>query len=120
MSAPRARSPPRIPGRCPGSEVRADHNGGRAVDEDEGAVGELVEQCVVETAPARRRVDPLTVKLRVDRVRSDLAGVESEPDLAEAVVVFAPAEGTRAMAGGQCRRLVEEEQLGVAARLHEG
>ena len=73
----------------------------------------MVELC------ARHGVDALTVQLRVDRVRADLTGMDRAPDLAEAVVVGAPAERTRAMTGGEGGRLVEEEELGEAARLEQ-
>ena len=68
---------------------------------------------------ARAGIDALGVQLRVDRVRSDLAGVSVAPDLAEAVVVLAAAERARAMSGGEGGRLVEEEELGEAARLEQ-
>jgi hypothetical protein len=59
------------------------------------------------------------VELCVDRVGSDLAGVKLAPECDEAVVVLAAAEGARSMPCGQCRRFVEEEELGEAARSHE-
>ena len=65
---------------------------------------------------ARARRDALAVQLEVDRVGSGLARMELAPDLAQAHVVGAPAERARAMAGGERRHLVEEEQLGEAAR----
>ena len=63
-------------------------------------------------------VDALGVQLRVDRVRSDLAGWTCARS-AEAVVVLAPAERARAMTGGERGRLVEEEELGEAAGLEQ-
>jgi hypothetical protein len=59
------------------------------------------------------------VQLDIDRVGSDLAGMEAPPERDEAVVVLAVAERTGAMPGGERGRLVEEEQLGEAAGLHE-
>ena len=63
--------------------------------------------------------DPLAVELRVDRVGSDLTRMQLGPDRGEAVVVLAAAERAWAMPGCERRRLVEEEQLGEAARLQE-
>lgn len=45
--------------------------------------------------------------------------MNAAPDLAEADVVVAPAKGAGAVPGGERRRLVEEEQLGETARLHQ-
>ena len=64
--------------------------------------------------------DPLRVKLRVDRVRSDLSRVKLAPELNEAVVVSAAAERAWTMSGRERRRLVEEEQLREAAGLEQG
>src|SRR6185437_3659558 len=47
-----------------------------------------------------------------------LAAVQAGPDRAEAVVVLAPAERARAVAGGERGGLVDEEELGELARLH--
>ena len=71
----------------------------------------------VEAVAARPRFDPFGVELRVDRVGADMAGMERAPDLAEPVVVLAPTEGARAVAGREGRRLVQEEQLGEPAGL---
>src|SRR5439155_20482520 len=63
--------------------------------------------------------EPIRVELGVDRVRPDLPGVEIPPDPHQTVVVLAPAQRARAMPRGERGRLVEEEQLREAARLHE-
>ena len=70
-------------------------------------------------APLRpgRGIDALRVQLRVDGVGAGLGWVELAPDRAQALVVRAPALGAWAMAGREGGRLVEEEQLRVAARL---
>ena len=47
------------------------------------------------------------------------ARVRFAPRAQEALVVLPPATGARAVAGCHGRRLVEEEELGVAARRHE-
>src|SRR5207248_11259176 len=54
----------------------------------------------------------------VDRVGAGLAAVQAGPDRAEAVVVLAPAERARAVAGGERGGLVDEEELGELAWLH--
>jgi len=66
------------------------------------------------------RIDPFAVELGVDRVGTELTGVTLAPGLPEPLVVLAPAERTRAMPGGKRGRLVEEEELREATRLHEG
>ncbi len=86
---------------------------------DEGAVREIAQACPVEPARPRPGIDALVVQLGVDRVRTDLAGVEPAPDRAEADVVLPPAEGARTMARREGRRLVEEEELREEARLEE-
>ena len=68
---------------------------------------------------AARRIESLGVELRVDRVGSDLARMQVAPDRDEAVVVLAPAQRARAVAGGERGRLVEEEELRVPARLQQ-
>ena len=68
---------------------------------------------------ARGRVDALGVQLRVDRVGSDLAGVQPGPQRGEAVVVAAATEGAGTVPGGERRHLVEEEELGEEPGLHE-
>ena len=68
---------------------------------------------------ARFGIDALAVQLGVDRVGSDLAGVELSPDRRETVVVLAAAERTWAVAGSEGSCFVEKEELGVAARLKE-
>ena len=76
---------------------------GLAVEQDERAVRELVERRLVVALPSRAGVDALGVELRVDRVGSDLAGMQLAPDRGEAVVVRAAAERARAVAGGEAR-----------------
>ncbi|MET0512129.1 MAG: hypothetical protein ABW135_10680 [Thermoleophilaceae bacterium] len=56
---------------------------------------------------------------RVDGVGAGVAWVELAPDRAQALVVRAPALGAWAMAGREGGRLVEEEQLRVAAGLQQ-
>ena len=87
--------------------------------EHEGAVGQLVERRGVEAALSRLRIDSLSVQLLVHRVGSALARMELRPDRHEAVVVGAAAERARPVAGGEGCRLVEEEELGEAAGLHQ-
>ena len=64
-------------------------------------------------------LESLLVELGVDRIGARLPGMKLAPELAEANVVLAPAERTRAMSGGESRRLVEEEELREPARLKQ-
>jgi len=73
----------------------------------------------VVTLPARGESDALLVELRIDRVGSGLARVHVAPDRDEAVEVLAAAQGAGAMPGREGGRLIEEEELGEAARLEE-
>ena len=66
---------------------------------------------------ARRWIDTLAVQLLVDRVGTALVWMQRAPDLDEAVVVGSAAERARAMSGRERGRLIEEEELGEAARL---
>ena len=59
------------------------------------------------------------MQLRVDRVGAPLPGMPLAPDLPEADVVLVPAERARSVPGGECGRLVEEEELREPAGLHE-
>ena len=61
--------------RSPAQQIGAENEARRAVREDERAVGELVERCFAVELRAGDRIDALAVKLRVDRVGSDLAGM---------------------------------------------
>src|SRR4029077_13280685 len=107
-----------IPRDGPAQEARAEHEPRVTVEQDESAVGERVERCIVMALPARV-CDALGVELRVDRIGSDLAGVQLPPQRAEAVVVLAAAERAGAVAGREGGRLVEEEELREAAGLQE-
>ena len=82
----------------------------RPLLQDEGSIRELVERRVVVPLRARAGIDALAVQLRVDRVHSDLSGMERAPDLREAFVIRSPAERAGAMTGGEGGRLVEEER----------
>src|SRR6185312_1076686 len=86
--------------------------------ERERAVRERREPGLVSAVGARLGVDALAVQAQIDRVGACLAVVQTGPDRAEAVVVLAPAERARAVAGGERRGLVDEEELGELARLH--
>ncbi len=59
------------------------------------------------------------MELDVDRVGSDLAGMQITPDRDQTVVVLAPALRTGTVARCQRGRLVEEEELRVTAWLEE-
>jgi hypothetical protein len=100
-------------------KLGSEHQAWFAVTKDEGAVREFVERCFVAELYALRRIDAFTVQLRIDRIGSDLAGMELAPDCQEAVVVSATAESAWAMSGRERSRLVEEEQFREAARLLE-
>ena len=108
-----------VTARRPSEELGAGHEERRALPQDERAVGKLVERRLVQTMRARTRIDPLRVELRVDRVGADLVGMQLAPDLPEPHVVLAAAERARAMPRGERGRLIEEEQLGEAARLQQ-
>src|SRR6185312_15828056 len=86
--------------------------------ERERAVRERREPGLVAAVGARLGVDALAVQAQVDRVGAGLTAVQAGPDRTEAVVVLAPAERARAVAGGERRGLVDEEELGELARLH--
>ena len=107
--------PPDVARRRPDQKFVAENEERCAVPEDERAVGKLIEPGVVVALHARGWFDTLAMELRVDRVGSDLAGVELAPDRDQAVVVLAATERAGAMPCGQCRRLVQKEQLGEAA-----
>ena len=92
---------------------------GRLVPEDEGSVGQLVELRLGVPLRPRRRHEALAVELGVDRVGANLLRVEPLPDRKQAHVVVTAAFGAWAMTGRERRHLVEEEELGVAARLQK-
>jgi hypothetical protein len=105
--------------RRPTKELIADHEPRLAALEYERAVGQLVERGGVETALSRSWRDALPMELRIDRVGSALVFVERGPDFDQEVVVRAAAERAGPMPGRERRRLVQEEELREAARLHE-
>ena len=84
----------------------------RAVVDHKRAVGELA--CACRQQPAPTAVEPLSMQLRVDRVSARSTG-----ELEKAVVVVAPAERARAVSGGECGRLIEEEQFGELPRCQQ-
>jgi hypothetical protein len=73
---------------------------------------------VVGLSP-RFRIHTLAVELRIDRVGTDLAGVQALPDSGEPVVVLTTAQRARAVPGGEGRRLVQEEELRETTGLEE-
>ncbi len=87
--------------------------------EDERAVGQPLVAGVVKSADAGSLDEPLAVKLSVDRVGAVLVRVKRSPDLGEPVVVGSPALRARSVPGRQRRRLIQEEQLGVAPWRHQ-
>src|SRR3954471_11734310 len=105
--------------RRPRQQLVAAYEPRRAVAQDEGAVGQVVEHGFVVALGAGALGDALAVQLRVDRVGADLAAVQLAPQRDEAVVVLAPAQRACAVPGGHRRRLVEEEQLREAAGLEQ-
>jgi hypothetical protein len=108
-----------VPGRRPAPEIRSEHEPRLALLQDEGAVRQLGDRRLVKAPLIRSRIETLGVELGVDRVGSDLARMQVAPDREQLVIVLAAALRTGAMAGGERRHLVEEEELGVAARLDE-
>jgi hypothetical protein len=101
----------------PAEELRPDDEPGFIVAKHECPIGKLVELHSVTALLTRIRRDALGVELLVDRIGSGLAPVELAPDLPEVDVILPPAESARSMAGGERRRLVQEEELGEAAGL---
>ena len=97
----------------------AEHEPGCAVVQDEGAVWETVEGCLVVSLAVGVGVGPFVVELCVDRVGSELAGVELVPEGGEAGVVLVAAQRAGAVAGGEGGCFVEEEELGEASGLHQ-
>src|SRR5579884_1002791 len=95
-----------VAARGPPEQLGLEHEPRFAVVQDERAVREPVERTL---AP---RAEPLFVEPRVDRVgpRAD--------DRDEAHVVRAAALGAGPVPGGECGRLVEEEEPGVPAGRH--
>jgi hypothetical protein len=105
--------------RRPTKELIADHEPRLAALEYERAVGQLVERGGMETALSRSWRDALPMELRIDRVGSALVFVERGPDFDQEVVVRAAAERAGPVPGRERRRLVQEEELREATRLHE-
>ena len=119
LASPRTAAARHItPGR-PGQELRPEHEAGLALPKDERAVRKVLEKRLVEAVCPHPRLDPLSVELLVHRVGADLAGVQVAPARREAHEVLAPAERAGAVPGGERRHLVEEEELGEAARLEQ-
>ena len=85
----------------------------------EGPVGKVGERCLVQASRTGARVDALDVELGVDRVGAVPAGMQTQPERYESVVVLPPAQGARPVAGGERSCLVEEEELREAAGLHQ-
>src|SRR5262249_50000703 len=84
------------------------------------AVGKPGELDVVQATVPRPAVQPFGVQEAVDCVGVRSTGMQDLPQGAEPDVVPAPAERARAVAGGKRGRVVEEGELGEAARLQEG
>src|SRR5579859_5142387 len=96
---------------------------GRAVERDEHPVRQIAEPREIGDLLAARRY-ALAVQHGIDRVGAARPldaehRVAGKPGVDEAVVVAPAALGAWAVAGGERRRLVEEEQLGVAVGLHQ-
>jgi hypothetical protein len=100
--------PVRVAARAPLQEPGAGDEPRVAAAQDERAVGQLAERGLAIGPEA------LLVQAGVDRVRTRLADELEEPP-----VVLAPAERTRPVAGGECRRLVEKEELREPAGLQQ-
>ena len=87
--------------------------------EHERAIGELAVPRLVMPTSSPPGGEALPVELHVDRVGSDLARVQPQPEVTEAVVVAPSAFCARSVPGCQRRDLVKEEQFGEAARRHK-
>src|SRR5581483_7938343 len=109
----------RVAGGGPAQEPVAEHQVRLVPVEDERAVRKVVQSHVMTQRATRLRIDELAVEPLVDRVGVRGARVERPPERHEMPVVVPAAERARAVAGGEGRRLVEEEQLREAARPHE-
>jgi hypothetical protein len=106
--------------RCgPSKQVCAENEGRTVALEDERAIREVVERCLVVSLFPRSGSDTLNVELRVDRVGSSPAGVELRPQRGEAAVVLSATKCARAVARGEGGRLVEQEELREAAWLQQ-
>src|SRR5579871_5568629 len=103
----------------PGQERVAEHEVRAAPVLDEDAVGRRVEGRRVPAQAARAWIDALLVQRRVHLVGRRRSRVARGPEPAEGLVVLPAAKGTGTVPGGECRRLVEEEELGELPRLHE-
>jgi len=73
----------------------------------------------VQSAAPGDRVQAFGVQPPVDQVGGGLARMLLGPAADELVVVRAAAQGARTVAGRQRGRLVQEEQLGESAGLHQ-
>jgi hypothetical protein len=85
--------------------------------QNERAIGQIRQVGFVTPLALRSGVEPLIVQTCIDLIGSGGAAVTTAPELDESTVVVVATESARAMAGRECRRLVQEEQLGESARL---
>ena len=89
---------------------------GAPSSQHERAVGQLAGRASCGAARGRRAARACS---RASIASAPRSPGGARPDRDEAVVVRAPAERARPVAGGERGRLVEEEQLGEPARLHQ-
>ena len=105
--------------RRPKEKLLAEHHPGLAVLQHERAIGQVVERGGVKNALSRSRSDAFPMELRIDHVGSALVLVERGPDFEQEFVVGAAAECAGPVPGREGGRLIQEEELREAARLHE-
>ncbi len=110
-------NPVGVPGRGPAVQAAVICQPGLVVVDDEDAIGQLAEQCRVgDAGPVYKATLP--VQHLVDVVRRGFRGKVAgrRPGRQERLIGGVAAFRARPVTGGQRDRLVEEEQLGIAAR----
>src|SRR5579862_3449947 len=115
--APRARESGAVSLSRPLPQLVADDEHRRALEQDEGAVGQLRPRQSVQTSSVRAAEDPLAVESPVDQRRRRYVDPEPlGPGRAVAVVALAPTLGAGAMSGREGHGFVVEVQKRVVMR----
>ena len=105
--------------RCPQEQVPSENEVRSSAEQDKRAVGQVIQLRIVKEAIGAVCDDALRMELGVDGVRTYVVRVQRTPDPDEANVILPTTQRAGAVAGRHRRRLVEEEELREAARLHE-
>ena len=102
-----------VAARRPAQEGASEHEPGRAVEQDERSVRELLRLPLVHAPPGDAVSEPLQMEPPVE-----LVGARRAREAEEAAVVRVPALGARPVSCGERSGVVEEEEARVAARRH--